>query len=95
MGSDWLFPETVDAEFGDCGGLVILGSRGGRKGRTFAADAFPEFFGEFRLGGVLLEVIDMNVTIRVSDLNVKVIGKLTRLLVYHCPRVRGSVRSSC
>jgi hypothetical protein len=35
--------------------------RGGR-GRTFAADAFPELFGEFQLAGVLLKVIDMDVT---------------------------------
>jgi hypothetical protein len=34
----------------------------GGRGRTFAADAFPEFSGEFQLAGVLLKVVDMDVT---------------------------------
>jgi len=37
--------------------------------RTFAADALPEFSGEFLLVGILLEVVDMYVTLKISDKN--------------------------
>jgi hypothetical protein len=31
------------------------------RGRTFAADALPEFSGKFELLGILLEVVDVDV----------------------------------
>lgn len=42
---------------------IVSGWKGKQRGRgrTFAADAFPEFSGEFELLGILLEVVDVDV----------------------------------
>jgi hypothetical protein len=44
-------------------GNIVSGWKGKQRGRrqTFAADAFPEFSGEFELLGILLEVVDVDV----------------------------------
>jgi hypothetical protein len=100
VGPDGLFPEFIDAKFGNCHTALLtrFDEEGLGEIRTFSSYSLPQFSSEFLLCGILLEIVDVDVAVELPmsfvSCRLQCVEKEESYKAPRIPASRGSVKRS-